>query len=203
MSALCSSGCGVAMETAAGPVAMDTAAPPGGQRHALLAVIGEIGTEPERGALRCALERGEERGRGGESGARRTRSLPLRAAGLRACRVVRAAAWDEAELPVPSPPCGTSVSPQGFIPLLLEGRRTRPVGGGCGKDRGAVGTGGAEAEAEAVGRGRGPGGGRGRVEGEAGRGSDSRRSAEPVSAASGGIRCFFSPDHCFICISDM
>ncbi|XP_068881798.1 electromotor neuron-associated protein 1-like isoform X3 [Aphelocoma coerulescens] len=46
------------METAAGPVAMDTAAPPGGRRHALLAVIGEIGTEPERGALRGALERG-------------------------------------------------------------------------------------------------------------------------------------------------
>ncbi|XP_068881796.1 electromotor neuron-associated protein 1-like isoform X2 [Aphelocoma coerulescens] len=45
------------METAAGPVAMDTAAPPGGRRHALLAVIGEIGTEPERGALRGALER--------------------------------------------------------------------------------------------------------------------------------------------------
>ncbi|RMB94128.1 hypothetical protein DUI87_28933 [Hirundo rustica rustica] len=37
---------------------MDTAAPPGGRRHALLAVIGEIGTEPERGALRGALERG-------------------------------------------------------------------------------------------------------------------------------------------------
>ncbi|XP_039578690.1 microtubule-associated protein 1A isoform X1 [Passer montanus] len=46
------------METAAGPVAMATAAPPGGGRHALLAVIGEIGTEPERGALRGALERG-------------------------------------------------------------------------------------------------------------------------------------------------
>ncbi|XP_021397498.2 microtubule-associated protein 1A isoform X1 [Lonchura striata] len=46
------------METAAGPVAMDAAAPPGGGRHALLAVIGEIGTEPERGALRGALERG-------------------------------------------------------------------------------------------------------------------------------------------------
>ncbi|XP_053811187.1 uncharacterized protein LOC128794915 isoform X1 [Vidua chalybeata] len=46
------------METPAGPVAMDTAAPPGGGRHALLAVIGEIGTEPERGALRGALERG-------------------------------------------------------------------------------------------------------------------------------------------------
>ncbi|XP_062357343.1 microtubule-associated protein 1A [Cinclus cinclus] len=46
------------METAVGPVAMDTAAPPGGRRHALLAVIGEIGTEPERGALRGALERG-------------------------------------------------------------------------------------------------------------------------------------------------
>ncbi|XP_053844416.1 microtubule-associated protein 1S-like isoform X3 [Vidua macroura] len=46
------------METAAGPVAMDTAAPPGDGRHALLAVIGEIGTEPERGALRGALERG-------------------------------------------------------------------------------------------------------------------------------------------------
>ncbi|XP_064525498.1 microtubule-associated protein 1A isoform X3 [Pseudopipra pipra] len=47
------------METAAGPVSMDTAARlPGGRRHALLAVIGEIGTEPERGALRGALERG-------------------------------------------------------------------------------------------------------------------------------------------------
>lgn len=50
---------------------METAAPwlPGGprgreaRRHALLAVIGEVGTEPERGALRGALERGEERGR--------------------------------------------------------------------------------------------------------------------------------------------
>ncbi|XP_056203052.1 microtubule-associated protein 1A isoform X1 [Falco biarmicus] len=54
------------METTAGPVAMETAAPwlPGGRRrreprrHALLVVIGEIGTEPERGALRGALERG-------------------------------------------------------------------------------------------------------------------------------------------------
>nr|XP_027322227.2 microtubule-associated protein 1A isoform X1 [Anas platyrhynchos] len=54
------------METTAGPVAMETAAPwlPGGprgreaRRHALLAVIGEVGTEPERGALRGALERG-------------------------------------------------------------------------------------------------------------------------------------------------
>ncbi|XP_074456641.1 microtubule-associated protein 1A isoform X1 [Larus michahellis] len=53
------------METAAGPVAMETAAPgPAGarrrepRRHALLAVIGEVGTEPERGALRAALERG-------------------------------------------------------------------------------------------------------------------------------------------------
>ncbi|XP_033921865.1 electromotor neuron-associated protein 1-like [Melopsittacus undulatus] len=53
------------METAARPVAMETAAPwlPGGRRreprrHALLVVIGEIGTEPERGALRGALERG-------------------------------------------------------------------------------------------------------------------------------------------------
>ncbi|XP_030811541.1 microtubule-associated protein 1A isoform X1 [Camarhynchus parvulus] len=46
------------METAAGLVAMVTEAPPGGGRHALLAVIGEIGTEPERGALRGALERG-------------------------------------------------------------------------------------------------------------------------------------------------
>ncbi|XP_074773809.1 microtubule-associated protein 1A isoform X1 [Athene noctua] len=46
------------METAAGPVAMETAAPrpPGG--HALLVVIGAIATEPERGALRGALERG-------------------------------------------------------------------------------------------------------------------------------------------------
>lgn len=185
------------METAAGLVAMDTAAPPGGRRHALLAVIGEIGTEPERGALRGALERGEERGQGGGAGARRARSLPLRAAALRVCRVVRAAAWDEAELPVPSPPCGTSVSPQGFIPLLPEGRRTRPVGGGCGKDRGAVGTGGQRPRQKPW----GPVGAR--VEGEAGRGSDPRRSAEPVSAASGGIRCFFSPDHCFVCISDM
>ncbi|KAM9270365.1 microtubule-associated protein 1A [Cariama cristata] len=54
------------METTTGPVAMETAAPwlPGGRRrreprrHALLVVIGEIGTEPERGALRAALERG-------------------------------------------------------------------------------------------------------------------------------------------------
>ncbi|XP_054025268.1 microtubule-associated protein 1A isoform X1 [Dryobates pubescens] len=53
------------METTAEPVAMETAAPwlPGGRRrelrrHALLVVIGEIGTEPERGALRGALERG-------------------------------------------------------------------------------------------------------------------------------------------------
>ncbi|XP_031443861.1 electromotor neuron-associated protein 1-like [Phasianus colchicus] len=54
------------METTAGPVAMETAAPwlPGGprrreaRRHALLVVIGEVGTEPERGALRGALERG-------------------------------------------------------------------------------------------------------------------------------------------------
>ncbi|GAB0194346.1 microtubule-associated protein 1A [Grus japonensis] len=54
------------METTAGPVAMETAVPwlPGGRRrreprrHALLVVIGEIGTEPERGALRSALERG-------------------------------------------------------------------------------------------------------------------------------------------------
>lgn len=75
---------GVVMETAAGPVAMETVAPwaPGGRRrweprrHALLAVIGEIGTEPERGALRAALERGEERGRG--------RARPPSAAGLRA-----------------------------------------------------------------------------------------------------------------------
>ncbi|PKU40693.1 microtubule-associated protein 1a [Limosa lapponica baueri] len=44
---------------------METAAPgPAGgrcrepRRHALLAVIGEVGTEPERGALRAALERG-------------------------------------------------------------------------------------------------------------------------------------------------
>ncbi|KAM6119274.1 LOW QUALITY PROTEIN: microtubule-associated protein 1A [Pterocles gutturalis] len=48
------------METAAGPVAMETAAPgpPGGREHALLAVIGAVGTEPERAALRAALERG-------------------------------------------------------------------------------------------------------------------------------------------------
>ncbi|KAM6302934.1 microtubule-associated protein 1A [Podargus strigoides] len=54
------------METAAGPVAMETAAPwlpverrrPEPRRHALLVVIGAIGTEPERGALRGALERG-------------------------------------------------------------------------------------------------------------------------------------------------
>ncbi|XP_064311969.1 microtubule-associated protein 1A isoform X1 [Phalacrocorax carbo] len=54
------------METAAGPVSMATAEawPPGGRRrrepwrHALLVVIGEIGTEPEREALRVALERG-------------------------------------------------------------------------------------------------------------------------------------------------
>ncbi|KAK2524458.1 hypothetical protein Q9233_009387 [Columba guinea] len=52
------------METTAGPVAMETAAPwlPGGRReprrHALLVVIGEVGTEPERGAVRGALERG-------------------------------------------------------------------------------------------------------------------------------------------------
>lgn len=176
MTARCSSGRGVAMETAAGPVAMDTAAPPGGRRHALLAVIGEIGTEPERGALRGALERGEERGRGRASGATRTRSLPLSAVGLRACRVVPAAAWDEAELPVPSPPCGIAVSPQGFIPLLPEGRRRRPAGGGCGEGRDAAGTAGRRA------RPRG-----------AGRGSSPRRSAGPVSAASGGIQFFFSP----------
>ncbi|KAM9374982.1 microtubule-associated protein 1A [Phaethornis superciliosus] len=54
------------METTSRPVAMETAAPwlPGARRgrearrHALLVVIGEIGTEPERGAVRGALERG-------------------------------------------------------------------------------------------------------------------------------------------------
>ncbi|XP_030433142.1 microtubule-associated protein 1A isoform X1 [Gopherus evgoodei] len=54
------------MEIIDGAVAMDTAAPglSGGRRgwelrrHALLIVIGEIGTEAERGALRGALERG-------------------------------------------------------------------------------------------------------------------------------------------------
>uniref|UniRef100_A0A8C0GA94 Microtubule associated protein 1A n=1 Tax=Chelonoidis abingdonii TaxID=106734 RepID=A0A8C0GA94_CHEAB len=54
------------MEIIAGAVAVDTAAPglSGGRRgwelrrHALLIVIGEIGTEAERGALRGALERG-------------------------------------------------------------------------------------------------------------------------------------------------
>ncbi|KAM6308739.1 microtubule-associated protein 1A [Aegotheles albertisi] len=54
------------METTARPVAMETAAPwlPGARRcreprrHALLVVIGEVGTEPERGALRGVLERG-------------------------------------------------------------------------------------------------------------------------------------------------
>ncbi|TFK04312.1 Electromotor neuron-associated protein 1 [Platysternon megacephalum] len=54
------------MEIIGGAVAMDTAAPglSGGRRgwelrrHALLIVIGEIGTEAERGALRGALERG-------------------------------------------------------------------------------------------------------------------------------------------------
>lgn len=69
---------GVAMETVAGPVAMETAAPwlPGGRRreprrHALLVVIGEIGTEPERGALRGALERGEQCRRGVQARLRR------------------------------------------------------------------------------------------------------------------------------------
>lgn len=69
VTARCSGGRRVTMETTAGPVAMETVVPwlPGGprrreaRRHALLVVIGEVGTEPERGALRGALERGEER----------------------------------------------------------------------------------------------------------------------------------------------
>lgn len=187
MTARCSSGRGVAMETAAGPVAMVTAAPPGGGRHALLAVIGEIGTEPERGALRGALERGEHCGRG-RAGA----VLPApRAAELRACRVVfcrrpgRGGAAGAlpalrhcrlAEGLRPAPPGGTAAEARGR--WLREGSRR------C-RDRGA------EAEAEAV----GPGGAR--AEGEAGRGSEPRRSAGPVSAASHCIPVFFSPDHCF------
>lgn len=111
---------GVAMETTAGPVAMETAAPwlPGGRRrreprrHALLVVIGEIGTEPERGALRGALERGEERGRGGGpqgvGGGGPRRRVPRGCESARAGRVVPAAARPEAELPVPAPPCGTA-----------------------------------------------------------------------------------------------
>lgn len=133
---------GVAMETAAGPVAMETVAPwaPGGRRrweprrHALLAVIGEIGTEPERGALRAALERGEERDRG------RARPGPRAPWGCGpARRLVSAVARPEAELPVPATPCGTAApqqAPRGTVvravavagegPGRAEGPREQP-----------------------------------------------------------------------------